>query len=235
MTKTLSHLTAYASILLACAGCATVYGGANLTDDAIKTDVALSLGLTPADITIVTRQTEGPNTFVNVKTKNNRELVCRFIGGGWGTLGMRTAPSCNDKLTGKVESSGACNELLRAAGQCENPAPTQPAAAAPAAPSTAAQDSSTPRAVPATAPPSAPTPVAAAPAAVPPPAVAPVPLDRNRIAKAQAKLRTLGFDPGPADGAAGAKTVQAVRQFQRSKSLKVTGELDAETMRALGL
>ena len=50
MTTTASHLTACASILLACAGCATVYGGANLTDDAIKTDVALSLGLTPADV-----------------------------------------------------------------------------------------------------------------------------------------------------------------------------------------
>lgn len=60
-------------------------------------------------------------------------------------------------------------------------------------------------------------------------------MDRARIAKAQVRLRELGFDAGTADGATGARTVQAVRQFQAAKNLPVTGTFDAATVRELGI
>lgn len=60
-------------------------------------------------------------------------------------------------------------------------------------------------------------------------------MDRTRIAKAQSRLRELGFDAGAADGAIGAKTVQAIRQFQSVKKLQVTGAFDAATVRELGI
>lgn len=41
----------------------------------------------------------------------------------------------------------------------------------------------------------------------------------------QQQLRARGFDPGPADGAAGTRTVNAAREFQRAVGLSVDGEL----------
>lgn len=56
-------------------------------------------------------------------------------------------------------------------------------------------------------------------------------LERLRALKAsthdpqemQTLLADLGFDPGPADGRPGAKTIQAIREFQKSRGLKVDG------------
>jgi len=49
----------------------------------------------------------------------------------------------------------------------------------------------------------------------------------------QAKLRELGFDPGPVDGTWGARTESAVRQFQRTQGLDDTGQLNSNTREAL--
>lgn len=58
---------------------------------------------------------------------------------------------------------------------------------------------------------------------------------RDVIARAQARLKELGFDAGTADGLAGAKTASAVRAFQASRKLPVTGTLDAATLKALNV
>lgn len=94
-----------------------------------------------------------------------------------------------------------------------------------------------------------PQPVAASPAA-PAPAVAvepapaaaaapvlPAPTESNAksVVRAQARLNALGFQVGPADGNFGNRTRQAIRQFQQSRGLKVSGELDATTLSALGV
>src|SRR4029079_2409702 len=47
-----------------------------------------------------------------------------------------------------------------------------------------------------------------------PAAEIPVPLSRDLITTLQQALQQLGFNPGPADGIAGSKTVTAVKQFQ---------------------
>ncbi|MFL9824765.1 TIGR02594 family protein [Rhodoplanes sp. SY1] len=51
----------------------------------------------------------------------------------------------------------------------------------------------------------------------------------------QARLRELGFDPGPLDGEYGPLTRAAIETFQRSRGLPVTGTADAATRRGLGL
>ena len=53
--------------------------------------------------------------------------------------------------------------------------------------------------------------------------------------RAQQALIAAGYDPGPADGAAGTKTVAAIRKFQTDKGIPVSGKLDDATLTALGL
>jgi hypothetical protein len=56
-----------------------------------------------------------------------------------------------------------------------------------------------------------------------------------RIRQVQERLRTAGLLPGPADGRLGPQTQQALRQYQRTKGLHVTGELDTKTLKALDI
>ena len=55
------------------------------------------------------------------------------------------------------------------------------------------------------------------------------------IVKAQQALRDNGFYSGPLDGTMSDPTREALRSFQRSKQINVTGRMDKETSRELGL
>lgn len=55
----------------------------------------------------------------------------------------------------------------------------------------------------------------------------------DRVAAAQRRLSELGFEPGPIDGLMGPRTREAVRSFQRAKSLSPDGRLNAKTLKAL--
>ena len=59
--------------------------------------------------------------------------------------------------------------------------------------------------------------------------------DTEQVKAAQEALKDKGMDPGPADGVLGAKTRQALRDFQKKEGLKESGRLDAETMDKLGV
>jgi peptidoglycan hydrolase-like protein with peptidoglycan-binding domain len=50
---------------------------------------------------------------------------------------------------------------------------------------------------------------------------------------AQRELRSRGYYSGPVDGVIGAGTEAALRAYQRDRGLKVTGRLDAPTVRSL--
>jgi hypothetical protein len=50
---------------------------------------------------------------------------------------------------------------------------------------------------------------------------------------AQSMLNALGFNAGPLDGIKGRRTEDALRAYQRERKLKVTGELDEATQKAL--
>jgi lipid-binding SYLF domain-containing protein len=54
-------------------------------------------------------------------------------------------------------------------------------------------------------------------------------MPNDNVKKAQEKLRDKGYDPGPADGVLGPQTKSALRKYQESENLPVTGRLDAET------
>jgi N-acetylmuramoyl-L-alanine amidase len=49
----------------------------------------------------------------------------------------------------------------------------------------------------------------------------------------QARLRNLGYDPGPVDGVLGRRTRGALALFQADAGLRITGRLDATTRQAI--
>ncbi|MFT3813078.1 MAG: peptidoglycan-binding domain-containing protein [Acidovorax sp.] len=53
------------------------------------------------------------------------------------------------------------------------------------------------------------------------------------VREAQERLNALGYNVGTPDGAAGAKTATALRQFQKDKGIPVTGRVDTATADAL--
>jgi peptidoglycan hydrolase-like protein with peptidoglycan-binding domain len=59
-------------------------------------------------------------------------------------------------------------------------------------------------------------------------------LDAADIRSVQQALHDKGFDPGPIDGIVGAKTQEAVRNFQDRYGIAASGGLDNQTLYALG-
>ena len=49
------------------------------------------------------------------------------------------------------------------------------------------------------------------------------------VAEMQRRLLSLGYQPGPADGKSGAKTVEALKKFQSANQLPPTGKLDSSS------
>ncbi|GKS89625.1 peptidoglycan-binding domain-containing protein [Acidovorax sp. SUPP2539] len=70
-------------------------------------------------------------------------------------------------------------------------------------------------------------------AGVPAPAGAPAGAPAMSVREAQERLNALGYNVGTPDGAAGARTATALRNFQKSKGLPITGRVDAATADAL--
>ncbi len=73
------------------------------------------------------------------------------------------------------------------------------------------------------------------PKAAPAVATTPAPPTRATWARAQTRLKTLGYDPGPADGLPGSRTRKALRRYQHDQGLAANGKLDAATVAQLGL
>jgi hypothetical protein len=65
------------------------------------------------------------------------------------------------------------------------------------------------------------------------PGVAAHELDSCQVSRIQNILKDKGFDAGPSDGILGSRTSQALRGFQESEGLAVTGKPDSATLRAL--
>lgn len=69
-----------------------------LSDDRIVSNTAGVLGVSPADVTIFDRRTDGPtNTYYVAKTKRGIEYACVINGGGLLAGGMTNPPICNRK------------------------------------------------------------------------------------------------------------------------------------------
>lgn len=59
-------------------------------------------------------------------------------------------------------------------------------------------------------------------------------LEQDNIRKVQQALEEKGFDVGPIDGIVGPRTKEAIRNFQDRYGMKASGELDNQTLFALG-
>lgn len=85
-----------ASLLVS--GCASMAGGTNmLSDDRIRSESAGALGYDPAALTLVSRRTEGTNTYVALKATDGKEFNCIINGGNILTMGMINPPMCSAK------------------------------------------------------------------------------------------------------------------------------------------
>lgn len=85
-----------ASLLIA--GCSSIASGTNtLTDDRIKSETSGALGYSPEDLTIVSRRTEGVNTYVALQTRDKNEFNCIINGGNLLSFGMTNPPMCSRK------------------------------------------------------------------------------------------------------------------------------------------
>ena len=60
-------------------------------------------------------------------------------------------------------------------------------------------------------------------------------LNAEQIRKIQQKLNQQGFHAGQVDGKWSSETQAAIRNFQQSKGMKVSGQLDELTLDELGL
>jgi peptidoglycan hydrolase-like protein with peptidoglycan-binding domain len=67
----------------------------------------------------------------------------------------------------------------------------------------------------------------------PPPKFITPATDSERTSRIQAGLSKLGFDPGPVDGVAGKKTIEAAKRFQTRAKVERTGKLDDNLLRKL--
>jgi peptidoglycan hydrolase-like protein with peptidoglycan-binding domain len=57
----------------------------------------------------------------------------------------------------------------------------------------------------------------------------------SEVRQIQAVLKGEGYDPGPIDGVMGTRTQEALRSFQSAQNLQTTGEVNAETLKKLGI
>jgi peptidoglycan hydrolase-like protein with peptidoglycan-binding domain len=55
------------------------------------------------------------------------------------------------------------------------------------------------------------------------------------VSRMQERLRALGFDAGPVNGDFGTKTQAALAQFQLSRAIPASGQLDDQTLAELGV
>lgn len=84
--------------VLALAGCSAIATKTNmLDDDKIRSQSAGVLGYEPADLTVVTRRTEGTNTYATLKARDGKEFTCLINGGNLLTMGLTNPPMCSRK------------------------------------------------------------------------------------------------------------------------------------------
>lgn len=60
-------------------------------------------------------------------------------------------------------------------------------------------------------------------------------VDATTVGQIQQTLTSRGFRPGPSDGVMGPSTQDALKRFQQSENLEPTGQLNRQTLNALGL
>jgi len=60
-----------------------------------------------------------------------------------------------------------------------------------------------------------------------------LPLTADDVTKIQSRLKSLGFNPGKADGKAGPHTIKALNDYRKSLGLQPVGDIDREAVAPL--
>jgi hypothetical protein len=94
----LSRITLVVAISASVTGCAGIATRTNtLSDERILSETSGAIGHPPADVTLVSRRTEGVNTYVELKTKDGKQYSCIVNGGNLFSMGMTNPPVCTKK------------------------------------------------------------------------------------------------------------------------------------------
>lgn len=97
-TQNLKSIAVVLAIGLLGTGCAVIAEKTNmLNDNDIKAETANILGVSPSDLTLSNKRTQGTNTYYSIKTKDGKELNCMINGGNWATMGATNPPTCAKK------------------------------------------------------------------------------------------------------------------------------------------
>ena len=84
--------------LMALGGCGIIASSTNsLSDDRLKSEAAGAIGMSPGELSLLNRRTEGTNTFYAVKARAGKEYHCVINGGNLLSFGMTNPPSCKRK------------------------------------------------------------------------------------------------------------------------------------------
>lgn len=90
------HLLISALLVASLTACSAVATKTNtLSDERILSETGGVLGLSPSDLTLVDRRTEGVNTYVTLKASNGKTYACTVNGGNLFSFGMTNPPVCN--------------------------------------------------------------------------------------------------------------------------------------------
>ena len=103
------------------AACNTLVGSELHSNDSLRDEIAMSLGMNSSDVNIESRKNQGSNTYLTIKTAKGVRMACSLYGGGALGFGVKTQPTCT-KIDSDGVHSGAttnCNALLKAAGRCQ--------------------------------------------------------------------------------------------------------------------
>ena len=90
------HFLIGALLVASLTGCAAVATKTNtLSDERILSETGGVQGLSPSELTLVERRTEGVNTYVTLKTNSGKTYAGTVNGGNLFSFGMTNPPVCN--------------------------------------------------------------------------------------------------------------------------------------------
>ena len=90
--------TSLAAFCLANLGCSSIASCTNsLSDERILSETGGVLGLSPSELTLIERRTEGTNTYVTLKARNGKTYACTVNGGNLLSFGMTNPPVCQPR------------------------------------------------------------------------------------------------------------------------------------------
>lgn len=86
------------ALICASTGCSTIAASTNmLSDEKVLSASAGTLGYEPSELVILSRRTEGTNTYVSLKSNDKKEFTCIINGGNILSMGMINPPMCSKK------------------------------------------------------------------------------------------------------------------------------------------